>query len=327
MAYTFPTLPTYAQHDKITASDYNSFMTAIDAIWDVGGDSYGYGQGAQSRVSAGIDKIRASHWKALVDIVTKIAAQQGTSLDTTDTTPTFNNTIRILNHVKSNISLIDSNRLNAASQGGSVTGGTSTATSSSWSDAFTITMTADFGSYDNARYFFNGGGQLGIYCSPGSGSTGSTPIRKILNNIAQSIGTVWLSSGTCVIGGVSYNGVSKYSGDSATQPSNTGAGFYNLNSSDTLVMTQYQSVQPAPYGIQSYVSIYTGSDYGSQTNARVYLSQDGAGKVIMKVVFDELPNGLSTSDTITATMLYRPPSTTYLTTTHNPTVSTSTTVA
>jgi len=188
---------TYAQYGLVQASDYNTLVgntgpttapNQINTIWGIGTGARGYGQSPLSQISPN-GVVYASQWSTLISTVNSILQHQGSS-GTGITLPTFGNTISYLGTLQSAITTGYNNALNFSGHGGSfVPGGTITTNfSAGISDAgsnppnsqtnqTSITrsfgLTATFSSADQARYFFNAGGQL-TYSISGSQASSTT---------------------------------------------------------------------------------------------------------------------------------------------------------
>jgi hypothetical protein len=160
----------YSQGGLIAASDYNSFVgtspsstaNQINTIWAVGNGQYGYGQSALSQVSA-TGLVTATQWATAVNTLNSIKTHQ-TGTGTGIAAPTAGNLIAYLSTFSSNINTAYSSALSFNSQGSTTTGSVfapaETYTNLQAAVTFTITRTATFASADQARYFFNAGGQL-----------------------------------------------------------------------------------------------------------------------------------------------------------------------
>jgi len=176
---------TYQQYGTIEASTYNAFAAMMNSIY---GDSnagqtvfsaasYGYGQTPElsTSIAAGAD-IQAAEWANLFTVIKKCGNHQGTTVvpplpgvtpgyGTGSTTlPVPGGTIVAYDATGSLTTLLStliSNRANLyAGQTATVNSGPYA--SSVWTDTLTFTLTANFGSWDNARYFFNSGGSINI---------------------------------------------------------------------------------------------------------------------------------------------------------------------
>jgi hypothetical protein len=317
---------------KIQKGDINGFLNTntpnFNGLWSTGSGDSGYGQTAIAAVAAG-DKVSATTWKNLIDNITKMANHQGTSItsmtnssspppappsphDNTwlanNTLPGTGKTIRIIANntpaiITNNLTALTTNRLNSAATPRSTTNTTLTS-SSSWTDSFTATFTVNFPSADAIRYYFNAGGQIGIQSS----HPDTANINRLISEICSCMGTLWISSpasGTVNIEGSSWTGVKQVGsiGTGGGVTLNTGSGFYSLSGSDTILITQKGSF--------SYTGSSNSGNYNTNTFGRISARTSG-NTITITLVIDEVPNGAIVSANTTATLILKPPSSTYL---------------
>lgn len=295
----------YSQYGLIEATDYNNLVGAnpgttanrLNTVWATGGTNAGYGQTAVTNVTTG-STVAASNWATLVNRTANAATHQGSSI-TSVTAPVSGGTITFLSAIPNNLTTIYNNRLNAATQGATIS---NTATfGSSWSSLLTFTHTATWANGDAARYFFNSGGQLAITCSHPNG----TNINLLLNNLASNIGTVVLSaptSGSITIAGTSYNGVTKISGGGNSPTISQNTGYFALTTSNANVFTQTASTGPVGY-LGTFIRVIVRSN-GTQG------SNGDAGSIItVHTLWDEVPDGYVASSGSATTLTVRPPET------------------
>jgi hypothetical protein len=302
---------TYAVGGLIQASDYNNFLTTVNSVWSTGSGNAGYGQTALPTVTAG-NIIYASEVSALLNTVADAASHQGTTLGSyIDGTPSPGEIVRFEPNLQNNVTLINTNRLNAVAQG-STSASTITNSSITWVNSLLMTWSVAFSSHNAARYFFNSGGQFALTAShPGSGA----PINAAMSALASNLGTIVLSSptgaDTATIVGVSYNGVKKVGGGAASYILNSGTGFYALTGSNQLLIRQF-----AP----------SGGMYYSASVIDINASYDGAGTLTITMLWDEIPDGMTVSTGSSGVLTVRYPASTYITNTWGtPTIITSVT--
>lgn len=299
---------TYAQYGSIAASDFNSLAGGnpatssgtLNTVWATGGGSTGYGQTALANVTTG-STVAASNWASLINNTSAIASHQGTSI-ITNTAPSAGNNITYSAATQTNLTTIYNNRLNAASQGSTTS--TTVTRNSSWSSSITFTFTITFGSGDQARYFFNAGGQLKVAFSQPGGST----IANMFSTLATRCGTVVLSamnSGSATIAGTSYTGITKVGGSGTPSILLTNNGYYQLNTTSTAVFKQLPTSGPAYYS-SSYIQLSARSNGTQGSNG------DKGSIITLVALWDEVPNGLSVLAGAATTVTIVPPSTTYL---------------
>lgn len=304
---------------KIQASDINGFLNNntpnLNGLWSTGSGNSGYGQTAISSVSVA-DKVKASPWTDLIDKIIKMAGHQGTTITTMvntvpPTSPATATKIRIIADnvntvITNNIAALNTNKLNSSATPRSTTEASIATSSSSWSDTVSATFNITFASHDRARWYFNAGGQIGVQAY----HPNTTNINRLISEICSNLGTVWMSSpvsGTASIDGGSYSGITQIStpaaGSSVTI--NTDYGFHSWTNTDTTVLTQYAGfVYGGGGGPYQY--------YQLGTFARIAVRYNGAGLITVTYTLDEVPNGATVSSGSKATLILKPPSTTYL---------------
>lgn len=299
---------TYAQFGTVQAADFNTLAggnpttTAgtLNAVWATGGGTNGYGQTALANVAAGQSVAATGQWATLVANTASAATHQGSSI-TAVTAPVAGGTITYLSAIPTNLTTINTNRLNAATQGST---STNTATFGSiWSSALTFTHTATFANGDAARYFFNSGGQLKLTFTQPTG----TAMANAYNTLATACGTLVISapsSGTITVAGTSYTGFTKIGGSGTPSPYSTNTGYYALTTSNANVFLQATGT-PAGY-TTSFINVLVKSN-GTQG------SNGDAGSVItIYTVWDEIPNGLNVTAGSATTLTAQAPETTNL---------------
>lgn len=280
---------TYAQFGAIQATDFNTLAggnptttaNTLNATWAVGGGSAGYGQTALANVAAGQTVAATSQWATLVANTASAATHQGSSI-TSVTAPVAGGTITYLSAIPTNLTTIYSNRLNAATQGSSLS--VDATYDSTWSQALTFTHTATFANGDAARYFFNSGGQLKLTFSQPTG----TPMANAYSSLCAACGTLVISapsSGSITVAGTSYTGFTKVGGSGTPSTYLTNIGYYALTTTDVNVFTQTTGT-PAGY-TTSFISVSVRSNGTQGANG------DAGSVITITTVWDEIPNGLS----------------------------------
>lgn len=281
------------------AADYNGFANDstpnVNSIWAVGSGNRGYGQTPLTTVNPG-EIIKSQSWFDLVDNIQTSASHQGTSINPfRDGDPSAGELILFEPDMAFNITQIDSNRLNAVAQAS--TSATVATSATTWANSLTVTFTVAFANANNARYYFNAGGQIGLsfFHPNGSGSNAT------INDLCGDSGTVWLSSptsGTATLSGISYNGVTKVGGSNpAGATINTNYGFHALTGVSTQIFRQDAN------------SGY----YYSGAYLRISASTNGSGTVtLVCYITDGGYYGGTVSAGTQVTLTLRPPSTTYL---------------
>lgn len=237
---------TYAQGGLIQSTDYNTFVTTgspnLNNIWSTGSANSGYGQPVITTVSSG-DLVRAAEWGRLINITANAALHQGSTI-TAVTAPPVGNIIAYISALSTNLTTINTNRLNAAAVGTDIT--TTAIRSANWGanvaiPTVTSTVTVTFASANQARYYFNAGGTVLINCSR-SGGIGSGDDTS-WSGLCTAVGSLGLPASNVAqsIASASYLGLTKFSG-SGTTSIYTRSGFYNLTTTPMILFKQYSAV-------------------------------------------------------------------------------------
>lgn len=152
--------------NKVSAADYNYVRNRVLNILGTGSGDSGYGQTPFSTSRTGnssSDKVRDADWDNLRLDIQRIANHQGTSITTlTDVSRGQKVTSAPLVVYDSVYNTLLSNRLNIAVGQYSDELMTSSSRSAGWNGTISHYFNINFGSYDNARYFFNAGGNIRI---------------------------------------------------------------------------------------------------------------------------------------------------------------------
>jgi len=283
---------TYQQYDRIDASDYNTFVgnavvgistaNTLNTVWGIGSGRSGYGQAAVPQV-AQFATVQATDWANLINRTSSAASHQGTAI-TALTAPVSGTRIDYLSALSTNLTSIFTSRNNAAAQG--ATPVVSAITNNTiWSSALTFTHIITFQSADQARYFFNAGGQIRLQFEHPTG----TGVNALFSSLATACGTVVLSaptSGTVTIAGISFNGVTKIggSGSATTSPN---VGYYGLTTTNQEVFKQLASGSPAGY-TGSFISVNV------RSNGTQGVNGDAGSTITITTLWDEVPDGGTT---------------------------------
>jgi hypothetical protein len=306
---------TYALNGLIQASDYNDFVgpnpsatiNQLNTVWATGSVNAGYGQPSIGQVSVG-GIVAASNWASLINTTGAAALHQSSSI-TNITAPATGDKITYLSALPTNLQTIYTNRLNAVSQGSTTS---STATAPGWSQFAQFNHTITFASDNEARYFFNSGGQLKITCVGPSG----TGINSVLATLASQVGTIVLSSptsGAALISGTSYNGVTKVGGGGNSPTILPNAGYYAWTNTDQQVF---------------YQKTTSSSSYYLNTNITVNVRTNGfpGNTITITTKWDEIPGTKPVSAGCATTVTIVPPETTNISNTWGtPTITSNTT--
>ena len=300
---------TYSVGGLVEATDFNTLVggnpvtsaNTLNTVWATGGTSAGYGQTPVSQVTIG-QTIAASDWTSLINKTSNSASHQGTSILSV-TTPAAGDTIVSQSNIPTNLTSIYSGKLNAATQGTTLSN--SVVYGSTWTNAVTFTFTVSFASGDAARYFFNAGGQFKTTCAHANTAIG---INLMLNQLASNIGTVVMSSpisGSATISSTSFNGITKIAGGGASPTINTNAGYFAMTTGNTTLFSQPVSTGYVPY--QSTNIAMVGKSNGTQG-----VNGDAGSIITLYVTWDEIPDNLTVGIGTTSTLTAQVPETSYL---------------
>jgi hypothetical protein len=306
----------YSAGGLIEATDYNGFVSTtnganVNNVWSTGSTDSGWGQSALTTVAAA-GSITATQWATLVNTISSMASQTGTTI-TSRSAPVAGNTIEILAALNTDLTNITANRQNAVANGTQFTGWTgtnskTTATSgATWTISFTNTVT--FASADAARYFFNAGGRIKIDVSKtATGETGDPEWNDLANTLC---GDIFITGGTATqtIAGANYTGTTKVGGSGTPNILLTGTGWYDLTAGAAATIVYKQFADTAPY-TNNFIQHSIAKDLTSSilTITTLWSASDG----------DPISGGTASSGATPGTapttiVTYFPPSTTYLT--------------
>jgi hypothetical protein len=293
----------YSAGGKVQSTDYNDFASTgtpnVNNIWSTGSGNSGYGQTALTTVTPGA-KVLANPWSGLITAISSMASHQGSSI-TAITPVVAGNKVTFLSALSTNISTVNTNRLNAAAVGSDITNsGTRT---TQWGPAAGITtlnstVTVTFGSADQARYFFNAGGTIRVSCSRTGGS--ALPANTAWTNLCTNIGTIGLPAVNTAqtIAGTSFSGLTKFGGGGSAPDIYVRNGYYQLTGTPTVLFRQF-------------------SNEGVYTNDNIQLLYSISGATVtITVRFTDTESGLPSDlvdGNLTVTAVARQPSTTNLT--------------
>jgi hypothetical protein len=307
---------TYSAGQLIEAADYNGFVSTtsganVNNVWSTGSGDAGWGQSALATVAAA-GSITATQWASLVNTISSMASQTGTTI-TSRSAPVAGNTIQILAALNTDLTNITANRQNAVANGTQFTGwtGTNSKTAATAAGAWTITFvnTVTFASADAARYFFNAGGRIKIDVSKtATGQTGDPEWNDLANTLC---GDIFITGGTATqtIAGVNYTGTTKVGGTGTPNILLTGTGFNDLTAGAAATIVYKQFADTAPY-TSNFIqhSIAKGASSNTLVITTLWSNPEG----------DPISGGTASSGATPGTapttiVTYFPPSTTYLT--------------
>jgi hypothetical protein len=289
---------TYSIGGLIEAADFNAILNSntpnFNSIWSTGSGSSGYGQTAIGSVVV-TAPVAAASWNSLITNMASTATHQGSTI-TALTPPTAGTEIDYLAAIATNMTTLNTNKLNCAAVGTDIiSSGTRVAPWGSGQALPIVTSTATitFPSANQARYFFNAGGTIRISAS--LTGAGASPENTAWVNLCTDLGTLALPavSSAQTIAGSAFTGLTKFGGGGTAPTVYIRNGFYNLGA-PTILYRQF-----------SNFSVYT-NDY-----LEVSYAASGA-TVTIAVVFRDSASFFANTITgsLTVTAVARPPSTT-----------------
>ena len=290
---------TYSPGNTILATDYDSFIGDIDpgqayssnsaaqnkvsALIGVGYGTRGYGQTSTvlPSVNAG-SLVTENNWNTLLSVMGKLNTHTGSGLTlqpavAVDQVITAQDGSGTGKNIAGLISTLDTNRLNTAASEMSLTQVLTSTRTSSWSTDIYHEFYVNFGTENNARYFFNSGGEVRLIAARTGGS--STSLNNAITSMLTQMGTIRFGSTN-----TSYTGTG-----GTTSP----IGYYDLTNS-------YQQcfVHLGPSGTYANIS------YTVTAKRENYVGLNGANgnQVRFRATFGLGGYGSSASGTLTSSI-------------------------
>jgi hypothetical protein len=308
----------YASGSLISASDYNGFVgtnpsaapNLLNTIYGEGSGRSGYGQTEVSLVPQDA-VVSFSSWNALITAMNKIAKHQGTniidiSIDADSIITAQIPAGSITSAFTTNLESLYTNRNNCAAQGAAIA--TTVTQRASWGTQIYFSHTITFDSGDDARNFFNAGGQIAITFSHPNG----TGIDTLWTNLARDCGTIVVSapsSGSAKVAGGTYTGVTKVGGSGTPTVLALNAGYYSLTSNYREIFKQVAASGNYKY-LSSFISV------NIKSNGTRGYNGDMGNVITIITKFDEIPEGMAggtlASQGTAVTVALRPPGTSYI---------------
>ena len=232
----------YEAGGLISAADYNTLINGgnkFNTTWSVGTGDAGYGQTAVTTKTAG-DTVSATEWASIINKLNIVRTHQ-TGAGTGVAAVVSGDIVAYQLGVDDGIDLAYTNRLTFNAQGST---STDAGTSHNPVDAdgiatFTYTRTATFASADQARYFFNNGGELNVVLTAGANTGGTGRGAQTLSLITALGGIADFRAAT--------NGGRTGTGETETT-NNLTIGYYDLTTSDQVISRVDESgAAYAPY--------------------------------------------------------------------------------
>ena len=226
----------YSSGGLISSTDYNGFVgtspsssaNQINTIWAVGNGQYGYGQTPLSQVSS-TGLVTATQWASAINTLNSIKTHQ-TGTGTGIGVPTSGSLIAYLSTFNSSLTTAYSSASTFNAQGTTTTGSTFspnfTVAATTAAQTWTFTRTCTFASADQARYFFNAGGQLNFVTIGATNGDATSRSGDWATLIGTNLGSV------SAIRGTTNGGRSGTGGTSDTN--NTAIGYWNASTGTTI---------------------------------------------------------------------------------------------
>lgn len=263
--------------DIVDSVDFNNARTNVDRLLGTAQDvtlgtytessTWGYSQGGAGVSAASTGGIvyadnATGGFKRLQDDVQSLCAFLGQSLRPgvgTDVTSSNSITATTWNNLMLNIKDCWDNRFSPASLT-SAQVGTISSGAIAWQNTYTQVSTWTFASESACRAFFNGGGAIGFNTS--FQAAGSDAISVAWTNRLNNVGTVYL-----------------YHNTTTANVATTGLGFYNLTTTNQLLVNYYGAA--APYSNDNF-----------RTSARVNSTTNPTQVIITLSYIDGLDGGI-----------------------------------
>lgn len=248
---------TYHSDGLIQATTYNDYAAIINSLYaDTNSGStvetsadYGYGQGATVATVATDNNVTAANWTSLFSKITAIGTHQGTDVAPIPSSVAIGDLIIAYNSYLTTQTLTDvvskliANRLNVATPQRSTIAALTSGAYSPWTSGLRYEFQADFGSWNNARYFFNTGGAV-TFKGTGSGATGEDIFwTGMLDGAMDHLAATPLQ--------VAWHNTQPTSGAASTM------GFYGLTTAYVKIFERLTAAySPFPNYSNNYIAIY-----------------------------------------------------------------------
>jgi len=273
--------------DLITATRYNNLQSRINVIMGVGSGNSGYGQtlvSAQVTQGSNVDLTRVLNLRT--DMLKARQHQTGGNEGPSPGTGAFplvttadQITDAFAANLESQMTTIETNKLALGLVAGNFTDVTDALTSqrtASWNGLLTHNLTVAFGSDNNARYFFNSGGDIRfrVTLTGGTSDTGVNQIYTDWLNMFTTMGTIIMN----------HNSTSR----TGTAGTAQAIGFYGLTGTNQEI---FRRVGSGNYATNTYI-----------INAR----KDTSGNVFFNIQFNDNKGGNPNFDeAVTGTLTSR----------------------
>lgn len=286
----------YALNGQVENTDINDTLLnpldaakRLNAIWGAGYGNRGYGQGS---LLPNVEKgkiVTASDWNEISNRTTRISQHQNNPLVSTGVATgdpiNFNE-----GKIRTNIELVDDTRFWAGSQS---TGVVYRHTNQfAWQNQLTYNITIIFNTPDQARYFWNCGGQLAI--STFQPATVGKPITELFTNLASAMGTIYW---TAIAGGGKKTKIAGVDFDAVTKIGGSGTPVTIAKNIDFYDNSLYNAFAPGVTLFEQKVA----NTVPAYSNSLIKLTAVTAGTkglnggngytVFMKLIYDSVPDG------------------------------------
>lgn len=264
---------TYAQSGIIEATDFNTRVSAINALWGTGANANGYGMSTTVATTSVGTIVPASDWATLIARISTMNQHQVNNTTGVPSQPASGGIITYLSTLDSAITTLNTNKLDSfAQQAAAAFDASQTAANSTqWVTSATRTFTATFANGNAARYFFNSNGylELSFVNTSLSGNTKSTTWNTFLTSgVKQHI----LRANS-----------SFYTGTGFTPNTNaTTSGYYNLTRGLTTFFTVYDTPSSVDY-VNNNMSIQYGIGAAQNSSG----NGDNGAVVVINVVMND----------------------------------------
>lgn len=225
---------------KIVSADYNNVRNSMLALLGTGSGDQGYGQTPLSSAVSASQKVREQQWDLLRQDIQRIADHQGSSVTLSDVTTSTKIRTSIATQYQNAITnTLVPNRFNLAAGQFSDEALTSSSRSTAWNTVIVHEFNINFGSQNNARFFFNAGGTIRI--TPTFTKSVTDPINNDWETLISGVGTLSMNYTT-------------FTGSSI--------GYYDLTTSLQQVYTRTGGSQRATYAVNDY-TVFASRSAGS----------------------------------------------------------------
>jgi hypothetical protein len=288
---------TYAKSSAITAADYNTFAgltgtaaaSAVAAqnkagyLYGIGFGDRGYGLTAPALTAKIAGNTVGQEWQSLRTVMSNIAAWQNTAVTLLPPSAGLNTSSSVVAHERDApslntydfqdmVALLDTNRTNYQVGNMTAAAGVTSTRATTWgagTTGITCEFSVTFASEDDARYFFNTGGEVRLALSHPSTLTARD--------------TSWNTILASLVAGFRANSTSRLTGSYGVAQA---IGYYQLT-------TAYQTILD---GTNSGTGAYTVNDFVVSAKAATITGLNGAkGSVInfQVILTDEQTNAFS----------------------------------